>query len=184
MQALKDQIWITAHVRMISEAKFRVYDQTSNLIIFWMSTLLIITSIFSKEIQIKVQNVDKLNIVVSLIILLASVISWGMRHGERGALFRECYLKLEDLHRQFPANAGALYGEILSKYPNHSDGDYEAFLFEKTVIGKNNISVGGNKITCTFLMAFRHIARKVIFFLFFYGVPLYLTWLFLSPILY
>lgn len=125
-------IWITSRTRMQSHARFSRYDLLSHIVLTAYSVILLAFSVFADHLTNT--NVgpytSEISIVLSLSVLCASLVIWGLKFGKKADEHRECYLSLQRLYDD-PQNRDnqASYFEILDRYPNHSEFDYEGMLY-------------------------------------------------------
>jgi hypothetical protein len=88
---------------------------------------LILFSIFFDSYKVIIPNLDKINISLSVASFSLSLILYGFKFDERANLFRECYLKLQDLYNSNKSEdeESVRYADILGQYPNHSEYDFK-----------------------------------------------------------
>ncbi|SDG83108.1 SLATT domain-containing protein [Sulfitobacter delicatus] len=126
-------IWITSRTRMQSHAKYTRYDLISHIVLTAYSVLLLGFSVFSRHLsETKLgPYTSEVSIVLSLSVLCASLVIWGLKFGKTADQHRECYLALQRLYDDEDARKNvATYHQILDRYPNQSDFDYEAMLYK------------------------------------------------------
>ena len=179
---LKDKIWITSHVRIHAEKKYKLYNILSHIILSYLSFLLIIGMLFSEHFRTDPELFDKLMITLSLLVFASSLIVHGFKFGEKSNQFRECYLKLQALLGDFKSTEEPekKYAEILAQYPNHSDGDYHFFLLMETVISGEEIEHGGKTKKFTWFMAISVIFRIVLQLVIIFAPPTVISYFFYS----
>lgn len=116
---------------MQSHARYTRYDLLSHIVLTAYSVLLLGFSVFSHHLngsQIG-PYISEISIVLSLSVLCASLVIWGLKFGKTADEHRECYLALQRLYEDDDARKDASkYHQILDRYPNQSDFDYEAML--------------------------------------------------------
>jgi len=177
MQDLKDKIWITARTRMITEQRYKRYDIRSHLFISYMSLLMILTTIFSEDLSSVVPYFRQLEVVIPLALFAASLIVYGFKFGDCAHQFRECYLKLQSLYEKFDKTSDPTseYEEILQRYPNHAESDYEELIIKRTLFDRQKISSGGVNHKWTYWMIAKWLGRVTWFWFFVVGLPLTIT---------
>lgn len=165
MSNLKDKIWLTSKTRMFSEKRYRLYHLTSHLCLTYMSLLIIITSVFSGELALVVQYLDKIIITLALLLFTTSLIIYGFGFSEMANKHRDCYLKLQGLEQNFDeqSDPGAVYQEILSCYPNHAQRDYEDLVLDRTLFGTRRLQSGEENINWTVWMLLKKVIRVAAF---------------------
>ena len=131
-----ENIWITSCARIEAHARFSFYDILSHLLLTLYSLGLLGLSVFEKQLASTWlgSNVESIFIMLSVYVLCASLIIWGLRFGETARLHKECYLKLRQLYdteKDDTQDKISQYHQILERYPNHSDQDNERYLYKK-----------------------------------------------------
>ncbi len=125
-------IWITSRTRMQSHARYKRYDLLSHIVLTAYSVLLLGFSVFSHHLtggRIG-PYISEISIVLSLSVLCASLVIWGLKFGKTADEHRECYLALQRLYEDVDARQDAsTYHQILDRFPNQSDFDYESMLY-------------------------------------------------------
>lgn len=158
-------IWLTCRIRMDAHAKFVKLDRFSHILLTLYSVSLLGFSIFEPHFS----NTPlgpfsaEISIVLSLSILCASLIVWGLGFGNKARDHRDCYLALQRLYGE-PSDDSekkVKYQEILERYPNHSALDYERYLFKKLILEKGNLTTSGGPLKMTFLWACKYIAHEL-----------------------
>lgn len=183
MNDLKDKIWLTAHARMVSEQRYRQYDLASHLFLSYMSLLMIVSVIYSNELQGRIPHFEKISLIISLLIFSTSLIMYGFKFSETASSYRECYLKLQSMLNSFDSysDAGSKYDEILSACRNHASADFEALVIERTLFKKCGLSSGGKEIRWDILMLLKYITRRLAFSATCIGIPLATTLFLVRP---
>ncbi|MCB4458539.1 SLATT domain-containing protein [Leisingera sp. McT4-56] len=131
-------IWITSRTRMVSHARYEFYDLLSHFVLTAYSVMLLGFSVFNPHMAST--NIgpytSEVAIVLSLCVLAASLVVWGLGFGKIAAKHRSCYLELHKLYDAQIENSEKLrhYHEILERFPNHSGFDQERMLFRKIVL--------------------------------------------------
>lgn len=125
-------IWITSRTRMQSHTRYARYDLISHIALTFYSVLLLGFSVFSNHLN--ETNIgpytSEVSIVLSLSVLCASLVIWGLKFGKTADQHRECFLALQRLYDDQERRKNiSEYHQILDRYPNQSDFDYEAMLF-------------------------------------------------------
>lgn len=116
---------------MQSHARYTRYDLLSHIVLTAYSVLLLGFSVFSNHLSGSEIGpyISEISIVLSLSVLCASLVIWGLKFGKTADEHRECYLALQRLYEDDDARKDAsTYHQILDRYPNQSDFDYEAML--------------------------------------------------------
>lgn len=125
-------IWITSRTRMQSHSRYVRYDLISHIVLTAYSVLLLGFSVFSSHLDST--NIgpylSEISTVLSLSVLCASLVIWGLKFGKTADEHRECYLALQRLYDDKEARQEiSAYHEILDRYPNQSNFDYESMLY-------------------------------------------------------
>lgn len=173
INSVKNRIWLTAKARVYAESRIRRYDVISHLLLVALSVSLICTSIFKEYFPSNIA-INELTLALSTLTLAISIVVWAFRYGEEAVLHRQCYLRLDELNDGSLGKTQLLdeYHRILSAYPNHTNGDYDHFVLNRTLIqGREIEGANGNKITWTWKMLGFALARFVIL-LIIAGLPL------------
>ncbi|MQY00676.1 SLATT domain-containing protein [Sinorhizobium medicae] len=177
---IKDNIWLTSRVRMISERKCRRYQNISFLSITYYSLFTVVLSIFSSYYSKPYPFLEQINLSASVVVLVASLVAGGFRFETSATVFRECYLKLQALYDQdelSDAERTAKYRELMLDYPNHKDEDYYDLLVNHTLLEGKHLKNGDYKLEWTWYMLSSFLARS----LFYYGL---VAALFFVPIIF
>lgn len=159
-------IWITSRVRMDSHAKFMRLDRLSHIVLTIYSVALLGFSVFQDHLANTPLGpyASEISIVLSASILCASLVVWGLRFGEKARDHRDCYLALQKLYNS-DMDAGeknSAYQSILDKYPNHSDLDYERFIFRKLWVELTQIETARGPIKMGFVRAVKYLVRELL----------------------
>ncbi len=140
-------IWITSRVRMGVHGKFIRWDRISHILLTAYSVALLGFSIFEPHLQsTKFGPYSfEISILLSLSILCTSLVVWGLGLNNKARDHRDCYLALQKLYTETISNDEKIskYQEILERHPNHSELDYERFLFRKIWIEGVTVSTTG-----------------------------------------
>lgn len=178
MSNLEDKIWITGKTRIFSEKRYRLYDVTSHLCLTYMSFLMIVASVFSKEIAAVLPHFDKITITLALFLFTMSMVIYGFKFSLIANQHRDCYLKLQALEQNFGQllDPGAAYQEILTGYPNHSSWDYESLILERSLFGNGVLKSGGEEIKWTYWILLKKIFRLTVFLTLIIVPPMYVTY--------
>ncbi|WP_284162532.1 SLATT domain-containing protein [Frigidibacter sp. SD6-1] len=160
-------IWITSRVRMDAHAKFTRLDQLSHIVLTIYSVALLGFSVFQHHLANTPLGpyTSEISIVLSASILCASLVVWGLGFGEKARDHRDCYLALQRLYES-DLEAGekkATYQGILDRYPNHSDFDYERFIFRKVWIESTSIDTARGPIKMGLARAAKYLVRELLF---------------------
>jgi len=148
-------VWITSRTRMQSHARFVHYDLLSHIILTAYSVLLLGFSVFVEHLSGTKFGpyLSEISIVLSLSVLCASLVIWGLKLSKTADQHRECYLSLQKLYDNDRDNID-LYHQILDRHPNQSSFDYESMLYhnvwrqKKSVRDREGvISFGGKRLT-------------------------------------
>ncbi len=169
---------------MNSERRYRLYDITSHLFLTYMSFLLIISSVFSDELRLTIEYLDKITATLALFIFTTSLIIYAFKFSERADKYRECYLRLQGLEQSFDNEKDAVgaYQEILSGYPNHSPTDYEDLVLDRTFFGNRTLQTDGEPIKWTSWMLLKKVLRFITFWLVVLAPPCVTTLIFVLSI--
>lgn len=127
---------------MQSHARFAFYDLLSYITLTAYSVTLLTFSVFESHLANTIigSYTSEISIVLSVSILSASLIIWGLKFGKTADKHRQCYLALQRLYNDKKArNDEKLYYEILDKYPNHSNFDYDKMLYTTAYCQKKSV---------------------------------------------
>jgi hypothetical protein len=167
VESTKAVIWTTAHSRMIAEKRFRTYDIVSSLSLSWLALSVIVWATVRSS-QHNTVLLDTYTAIISAFVFAFSIIIFGFKFGERAALHRECYLRLQKL-LDSEMDAEKLtnqYHEILGAYQNHNNCDYDALIIERTLYNNKWVrDRNGKDVKWTRWMITRHLFRTIIFWL-------------------
>ena len=125
-------IWLTSKARMQSHARFELYNLVSYIVLTAYSVLLLAFSIFENHLTSTPIGpyTSEISIALSVSVLCASLIIWGLKFDKTANKHRQCYIALQKLyHDTQDRNNKQAYYEILNEYPNHSIFDYEKMLY-------------------------------------------------------
>lgn len=145
---------------MGAHARFVRLDRLSHVTLTVYSVALLGFSVFEPHLaQTKLGPLStEIATVLSLSILCASLVVWGLNFGATARDHRDCYLALQKLYEgpQSENEKQAAYNELLEKFPNHANLDYERFLFRKLIIEGEKISTktGGKKMPLQFICVY------------------------------
>jgi len=154
-------IWITSRTRMQAHSRYLGYDLLSHVVLTSYSVILLAFSVFSDHLlATKIgPYLTEVSIVLSLSVLCASLVIWGLKFGKTADQHRDCYLALQKLYEdQERREENSAYHKILEQYPNHSTFDYEAMLYKqvwshgKTVEDREGAIAFGNFRWLKFLL--------------------------------
>lgn len=128
----RGKIWLTSKTRILSHGRFAFYDLLSYIVLTAYSIILLTFSVFEDHLSNTSAGIytSEISIVLSVSILSASLVIWGLKLGKTADEHRRCYLELQRLYDdQQNYKTWSDYNEILDRYPNHSNYDYEKMLF-------------------------------------------------------
>jgi len=163
--SVKDGIWLTAHIRMVAEKRYRKYDYVFNLLLCWRS-LTVATWATIRSSQPPSPMLDTYAAVISGLVFAFSIITFGFRFGETAASYRDCYLRLQKLHdsENDPAILNREYHEILAGCNNQGEQDFDDLVLSRTLFVKRHLrGKDGREITWTGWMLARSALRFIIF---------------------
>lgn len=159
-------IWITSRVRMDAHAKFTRLDRLSHIVLTIYSVALLGFSVFQHHLANTPLGpyTSEISIVLSASILCASLVVWGLGFGEKARDHRDCYLALQKLYDSDMESGEkkAAYQDILDRYPNHSDLDYERFIFRKAWIESALIETARGPIKMGLARAAKYLVRELL----------------------
>ncbi len=150
-----DDIWITSKVRMVAERRYKKYAFWSHILLTYYALMVIIISLLERSNGDISENTIFLNynIVISIILLIFTLITYGFKFEEQSYRHRDCYLRLQRLlktrGRSSTVKVHEKYMDILEGYPNHADIDYEVFLYNHIIVQKKELTFSGNKVKLT-----------------------------------
>lgn len=162
---IRDRVWLTAHVRMRTEARLRRQSRFLNFLIFWFSTALTCLTVYQLT-AVKSPVRDMTSAALAIVVLALSIFVPSLNLDQQADKFRECYLKLQRLLDYTKDNDILLssYYDVLEAYPNHPANDYIDFV----VISKfNNQTLTSSEKTIlpTKTMCASHWLRRIASFL-------------------
>lgn len=117
---------------MQAHSRYLGYDLLSHVVLTSYSVILLAFSVFSDHLlNTKIgPYLTEVSIVLSLSVLCASLVIWGLKFGKTADQHRDCYLALQRLYEdQEKREDNSAYHKILAQHPNHSNFDYEAMLY-------------------------------------------------------
>ncbi|MEP5757866.1 MAG: SLATT domain-containing protein [Litoreibacter sp.] len=90
-------IWLTCRIRMDAHAKFVKFDRFSHILLTLYSVALLGFSVFEPHFSNTPLGPfsSEISIVLSLSVLCASLVVWGLGFGEKARDHRDCYLALQ-----------------------------------------------------------------------------------------
>ena len=153
---VNDKIWITSKTRVQSEARLLRYERLSHIVLSYYSAFMIAYAVLSIGDESKEKQY--LQIVMSLAVFAASLISYGFKFGDQAKQYRECYLELDDLYNSSISQEkkAPKYGNILAKYPNHTNFDFYTMLKNARKLGRMVNDSGGSPIEVSWDAALLH----------------------------
>lgn len=125
---MRDKIWLTAHTRMVTEARHLWSAKLWDLLVIWYSTAMVIASVIALK-ETSGSNSSYLLVSLSIGVLALSIYVPTLGHKVNADKHRSCYLRLQELLDT--AKDGDLakeYHSILAEYPNHKKRDWFALL--------------------------------------------------------
>lgn len=151
---------------MAAHEKFVRLDRLSHVLLTVYSVALLGFSVFQPHLansRIGPYS-SEIAIVLSLSILCASLVIWGLDFGNKARDHRDCYLALQRLYDSNVEDyeKKAKYQEILEAHPNHSDLDYERFLFRKILINGGEIRNSKGLVAIGFWRGLRYILTELL----------------------
>ena len=158
-------IWITSRTRMQAHARYERYDLISHVALTAYSVLLLAFSVFSDHLTLTKLGpfISEISIVLSLTVLCASLVTWGLKFGKTADQHKECYLALQRLYESFDENKDkGRYSEILDKYPNHTEFDYESMLCRSVFVQGKKIRDRQGEVRVGFLRWLRFVVIGLI----------------------
>lgn len=137
MSPLRDRVWLTARIRMRSEARLRSFSRFLNFSIFWYSTALTILTVY-QLIAPKDQFRDITSAALAILVFGLSIFIPTLNLEKDAERFRECYLKLQRILDIFEDEKELKkeYYETLDAYPNHPEKDYVDFVVSSKIYGQ------------------------------------------------
>jgi hypothetical protein len=179
MPDLRDKIWLTAHTRMISEARLTKNARLWNLLIVWYSTsLACLTTYQLVADESTTRNI--LSAILAIGVLSLSIYIPTLQFEQKAALYRSCYLRLQrllDLGMK-EIDLATQYHDVLENFPNHSNRDWNKLLVNSHCSGRalqdgeTNIPVPKMMIFGNFLIQ----TRDVILWLTAFAMPAILSY--------
>ena len=181
-------IWVTSRVRMDVHAKFVRMDKLSHILLTVYSVALVGFSLFSKHLENTSLGpyLSDISVILSVSVLCASLIVWGLGFNDKARDHRDCYLALQKLYDdkggkkiietgegddQHPGakfHDEAIqqrYHALLDKYPNHTGLDYNRFLFRVLHIEKNKIIGKNGPVKMPWSRAIKYLIVEFMWFL-------------------
>ena len=141
VEELKNRIWLTSKARKYAESKCIQRNISLHFLTFISTVAVIGFSVFQQDFC-DPAYAQKAIITVSVFLLAISIFLFGQKFGERAAQYRECYLKLDQLRDENSAfgDLSTKYANILQAYPNHSESDFDSFVFAEVVLNKGKVT--------------------------------------------
>lgn len=139
---MRDKIWLTAHTRMVTEARHRRNAKLWDAIVVWYSTTMVIASVMSLRASQETEA-SYLLVSISIGVLALTIFVPTLGHKVDADRHRSCYLSLQELLDTGDPNTIAKdYHSILAEYPNHQDRDWVSYLvtskFGGNILHSNN----------------------------------------------
>lgn len=162
---LRDRIWLTARIRMISEARLRSLSRTLSVLTVWYSTILTCLTVYQLTVPAdSVRNVASAALAIAVLVLTVFVPSLNL--DSDADRFRECYLKLQRLLDTVPDHEALnlAYHDILEAYPNHTNRNRTDCIAASHLDGAK-LSTAGKEIQVSFSMWVSYGVRLVFRFL-------------------
>lgn len=133
-----EKIYLTYKTRMTTEARLRRAALRYHLMLSWYSFCLIVVSIIDASGKFEVAYSGIVSVGVAVLIFGLSLFLYGERYNERADQIKACYLELKKLYESSLAIAPKMkkYAEILGKYENQSDTDYDEMVFDAWLRGQ------------------------------------------------
>lgn len=162
---VRDKIWITSRIRMMSEKRLLRYNHWSLFLLAYYSVFTVVLSVFPDYFKSFYIYFDGIAVAASVAVLVASLVVGGFRFERTASLYRDCYLSLQRLYEDEGDGKSKQkpYADILVVCPNHSDGDYYDFLVTHIVLDGKKVSIAGEQVTCTKYMQFSFVWRRIVF---------------------
>lgn len=132
---MHEKIWLTAHTRMVTEARHLRSAKLWDLLVIWYSTAMVIASVIALK-ETSGSNTSYLLVSLSIGVLALSIYVPTLGHKVDADKHRSCYLRLQELLDT--AEDGDLakeYHSILAEYPNHKKRDWIALLVTSKLEG-------------------------------------------------
>lgn len=152
---------------MKSERKAIRNQNYSYLIVTYYSLFTIIIGIFSVYYTCFYPMLENFSLAASIVVLSASLVAGGFRFETRARDYRDCYLELQKLESNSTLSdeeKSAEYRSLLTKFPNHSPGDYYDFLVQHIVWEGKNLTSGGSAIRCKPLILINYTIRSILYY--------------------
>jgi hypothetical protein len=138
MNKLSDNIWITRKCHINAEKRLNRWSLMANVILTAYSFYLITASVIA--IRLTLPRFEVVSLIGSVLLLTASVFTWGLRYPERAAQFKASYVRLyllvdeaqaAEARNDAPelARLAKTYGDVLLGCENHSQRDYLALRY-------------------------------------------------------
>jgi hypothetical protein len=164
----ENKIYLTYKTRMLAEAKIRQSGRWLNNLVSWYSFCLIIISLSHILDVYKVYQADFIFTTCSIAIFGLSLFSYGERYFEKADQFRSCYLEMQSLFESSLETKLKMkkYSEILNKYQNQRDDDYDEMLFYAWT-RKQNLQNASGPVKITWQRFIMVLARIIIRYVYF-----------------
>jgi len=159
----EEKIYITYKTRMATEVRLRRTALLCHIMLGWYSFCFIILSFLDVSGKFTISNSAIVSAVGSTAMFALSLFIYGERYSERANEFKNCYLKLQELYEK-PINIDrkmALYAEILDRYENQSDGDYDDMLVDAWFRGQA-LSNARGPLKLSFWTFFKVMSRRLL----------------------
>lgn len=144
---------------MQSHERFKNYDLLSHLVLTFYSVTLLAFSVFADHLTVTKIGpyASEVSIVLSLAVLCASLVIWGLKFSKTADDHRECYLALQRLYEDKEARVEkSNYLQILDRFPNHSDFDFESMLYRNIWCQSKTMEDRKGPIKYSFVRAARY----------------------------
>lgn len=162
-----DRIYLTYKTRMTTEQRLRRTGYFVYTLLNWYAFLLIAVSIVNLSHLFIIPYVDLYSTLLSAGVFGLTLFASGEKYSERADKFKACYLELQSLYQgALPSEQKVLeYHQILKRYHNQSDDDYDDMVFDSYLRGKRLTDASGeirlSKVTISRVI-FRRVYRYLL----------------------
>ena len=141
----EEKIYLTYKTRMTTESRLRFTGLIFHVILSWYSFCLIALSTLSISGLYDAAGIGIVSVTCSVGVFGLSIYTYGERYSERADQFKSCYLELQRLYESEGTTSQKMtqYADILSRYPNQSNADYDNMLVNAKVRGQELSNADG-----------------------------------------
>ncbi len=183
----QERIYLTYKSRMTSEARLRLLARFWNFLLSWYSFLLIAVSLLDLTGRFTIPSFNVIAAIGSVAVFGLSLYIAAERHEARADDYRRCYLELQAIYADGDSVETKMprYADVLSRYENQIESDYDDMLFDAYVRGQSLENASGPVSITGYKMAsvvVRRVFRLIWMGIFVAGpVVILFRWISLAP---